>query len=84
MKRARDKIAGTPGALAIQSVDLEKLYEIFVSTIAYKGGLIPHRLKIYILPRTAHICKLLLVRKNRRQRLRHLVDVQEPHYKSKQ
>ena len=25
MKRARDKIAGTPGALAIQSVDLEKL-----------------------------------------------------------
>lgn len=60
-------------------VDFEKLHKIFVSTVAYESGLIPHGLKVNILPGASHIRKLLLVRKDGGQCLRHLVNIQESH-----
>lgn len=50
--------------------DLQQLNEIFVSAIADECRLIPDRLKVDLLPRTAHLCKLLLIGKDRIQSLR--------------
>jgi hypothetical protein len=56
------------------------LNEIFVSAIADECRLIPDRLEVDLLPRTAHFCKLLLIGEDSIQSLRNLVDVEESHW----
>ena len=48
--------------------------------VAHERGLVPDRLEVDGLPGAAHVCELLLVREDGRERLRHLEDVQEAHY----
>ena len=58
---------------------LEELHKVFVAAVAYERGLIPHRLKVDLGLRAAHLHELLLVRQDGVECLGHLVDIQEAH-----